>query len=69
MSPNKDFLNKEKKDIYNSIHNKIDILNISIDKKNHDSSGGGEDLLKDSKKIKSNKPRFYKWLFSLFIER
>lgn len=53
----KETFEKEKKDIYNEIHNKIDILNISIDKKNQD---GEQDFLKDSKKGKFAKPKFYK---------
>jgi hypothetical protein len=52
----KETFEKEKKDIYNEIHNKIDILNISIDKKNQDE----QDFLKDSKKAKFAKPKFYK---------
>ena len=53
----KEGFEKEKKDIYNEIHNKIDILNISIDKKNQD---GEQDYLKESKKGKFAKPKFYK---------
>lgn len=52
----KEGFEKEKKDIYNEIHNKIDILNISIDKKNQDAE---QDFLKESKKGKF-KPKFYK---------
>lgn len=50
---------KEKKDIYNEIHNKIDILNISIDKKNHDHPALPDPDYKDVKKGKY-KPKFYK---------
>ncbi len=57
----KETYEKEKKDIYNEIHNKIDILNISIDKKNQDIE---QDFLKESKKGKFNKPKFYKWHLS-----
>jgi hypothetical protein len=55
-------MEKDKKDVYNSIHNKIDILNISIDKKNHEAGlSGGEDTGgKDGRKAKHSKPRFYK---------
>jgi hypothetical protein len=61
LSPHRESIDKDKKDIYNEIHNKIDILNISIDKKNHESgSGGGEESAKDNKKAKHSKPRFYK---------
>jgi hypothetical protein len=52
-------LEKEKKDIYNEIHNKIDILNISIDKKNQD-HGSEQEFMKERKKDKFNKPKFYK---------
>jgi hypothetical protein len=62
LSPRKESVEKEKKDVYNSIHNKIDILNISIDKKNHEGGlPGGEDTGgKDGRKAKHSKPRFYK---------
>ena len=42
MGPLKETSEKEKKDIYNEIHNKIDILNISIDKKHRDEQSAGE---------------------------
>ena len=41
MGPSKEASDKEKKDIYHEIHNKIDILNISIDKKQREEQGGG----------------------------
>jgi hypothetical protein len=54
-------VDKEKKDIYNEIHNKIDILNISIDKKQREEQGGGElEGSKESKKHRQNKGRFYR---------
>ena len=56
----KEFSEKEKKDIYNEIHNKIDILNISIDKK-HQESTENEAVTQGTKKSKGNsKNRFYR---------
>ena len=39
VGPVRETSEKEKKDIYNEIHNKIDILNISIDKKHREEQG------------------------------
>ena len=49
---------QEKNDIYSQIHNKIDILKISIDKKGQE--GGTEDGTRDSRKAKVGKAKFYK---------
>jgi len=47
--------------MYNEIHNKIDILNISIDKKNQEQQQiDPPEYLKDAKKSKYGKPKFYK---------
>lgn len=46
-SSGKEYLvDKDKKDIYNSIHNKIDILNIAIDKKDP-GEGGEQELVRE----------------------
>ena len=61
MGPLRETGEKEKKDIYNEIHNKIDILNISIDKKHKEEQSAGElSGSKDSKKHRQNKGRFYR---------
>jgi hypothetical protein len=56
----RDFSEKEKKDIYNEIHNRIDILNISIDKKQPEGGGEAEPAVRDPKKSRNSKNRFYR---------
>ena len=53
-------VDKEKKDIYNEIHNKIDILNISIDKKGHQDGTNELEGTRESRKGKNTKNRFYR---------
>jgi len=54
--------------MYNEIHNKIDILNISIDKKNQEQQQiDPPEYLKDAKKSKYGKPKFYKWIVFLYF--
>ena len=52
-----------KSDIYSQIHNKIDILKISIDKKGQESSS--DEPSRDSRIAKLGKAKFYKWLVIL----